>query len=66
MNIQDIRKMNQEEILNAIEDKKAELFNFRFQRASGQLEDQNAITRTRHIIARLKTALRELQVQKGG
>jgi large subunit ribosomal protein L29 len=58
----DIRKMTDEQVLNAIEDGKEALFNLRFQQASGQLEDVNALTRTRRDIARLKTVLRERQL----
>lgn len=62
MNVAEIRKMTDEQILNAIEDQKEALFNLRFQQASGQLEDINALKRTRHDIARLKTVLRERQL----
>lgn len=68
----DIRKMSDEAILDAIEDQKEALFNLRFQQASGQLEDENAIKRTRRDIARLYTVLRERQLaaqhvdQEGG
>lgn len=58
----DIRKMTDEQLLDAIEDQKEALFNLRFQEASGQLEDMNALKRTRRDIARLKTILRERQL----
>lgn len=61
--------MNDEEILNAIEDQREALFNLRFQKASGQLEDLNAPGRAQRTIARLKTVLRERQLaakQEGG
>jgi large subunit ribosomal protein L29 len=59
MKAADIRKMTDEQILNAIEDQKEALFNLRFQDASGQLEDASAIKTARHEIARLKTVLHE-------
>jgi large subunit ribosomal protein L29 len=62
MNITEIRDLNDEEILNALEDQKEGLFNLRFQKASGQLEDTNAPRRTQRIIARLKTVLREREL----
>jgi large subunit ribosomal protein L29 len=62
MNITEIRDLNDEEILNALEDQKEALFNLRFQKASGQLEDTNAPRRTQRIIARLKTVLREREL----
>lgn len=58
----DIRKMTDEQILDAIEDQKEALFNLRFQEASGQLEDMNALKRARRDIARFKTILRERQL----
>jgi large subunit ribosomal protein L29 len=59
MKASDLRKLTDEQILNAIEDQKEALFNLRFQEASGQLEDVNAIKTARHEIARLKTILHE-------
>ena len=58
----DIRKMTDEQILDAIEELKEAQKNFRFQDASGQLEDPNAHTRTRRDLARLQTILRERQL----
>lgn len=69
MKSREIRAMNDEEILNAIEDQREALFNLRFQKASGQLEDLNAPGRAQRTIARLKTVLRERQLaakQEGG
>jgi large subunit ribosomal protein L29 len=59
MNAQEIREMTDDAILDAIEDQKLAIFNLRFQRATGQLEDTNAIRKIRRDIARLKTILRE-------
>lgn len=61
MNASEIRKMTDEQILDAIEDKKEEIFNLRFQTVSGQLENTNAIRYARRDIARLKTVLGERQ-----
>jgi large subunit ribosomal protein L29 len=62
MKINEIRDLNEEEILNALEDQKEALFNLRFQASSGQLEDTNAPGRAKRTIARLKTVLRERQL----
>ena len=62
MKSREIREMTSEEILNAVEDRQEALFNFRFQKASGQLEDESAPTRTRREIARMKTILREREL----
>jgi len=64
MKSREIREMTEEEILNALEDQKEALFNLRFQKASGQMEDGNAPRRVRRDVARLKTILREKQLAK--
>ena len=43
--------------------KKSELFNLRFQLATGQLQDTTAITATKRDIARAKTELRSLELK---
>lgn len=62
MKSREIREMTDKEILDALEDKREALFNLRFQKASGQLEDQTTPIRTRREIARLKTILREREL----
>ena len=42
---------------------KKELFNLRFQLATGQLQDTTAIAKTQRDIARAKTALRSLELK---
>ena len=42
---------------------KKELFNLRFQLATGQLQDTTAIVKTKRDIARAKTALRSLELK---
>jgi len=64
MKSREIREMTEEEILNALEDQKEALFNLRFQKASGQMEEGNAPRRVRRDVARLKTILREKQLAK--
>ena len=43
---------------------KEELFNLRFQLATGQLENTARISEVRKSIARIKTALRQEELQK--
>lgn len=62
MKAREIREMSDEAILDAIEDQKLAIFNLRFQRATGQLEDSNAIRRAKRDLARLKTIHRERQL----
>ena len=50
--------------LNAkVDELKKELFNLRFQLATGQLQDTTAIVKTKRDIARAKTALRSLELK---
>ena len=44
--------------------KKSELFNLRFQLATGQLENTAAIEECRNGIARLKTIMRQRELEK--
>lgn len=62
MYAKDIRKMTDEQLLDAIEDQKQNLFNLRFQEASGEVQDVNAPKRARRDVARLMTILRERQL----
>jgi large subunit ribosomal protein L29 len=62
MDIRDIRKLSDQDLANEYEDQKEAMFNLRFQKAAGQLEDTTAIRRTRRHIARLLMVIRERQV----
>ncbi len=55
--------MNRAELENKVGELKAELFNLRFQLATGQLENTMVISATRRDIARCMTILRQ-QEQK--
>jgi large subunit ribosomal protein L29 len=59
MDIRDIRKLSDEKLNNEYEDQKEALFNLRFQKAAGQMEDTNALKRTRRHIARLLMVMSE-------
>ena len=60
--INEIRKLSDEEILKEIESAKEELFNLRFSQATGNLEKPSRIRELRHLVARLKTVLREREL----
>ena len=62
----EFRQMTDEQLLNELEDQKASLFNLRFQKGFGQLEDPNAIRRAKRDVARILTVLRERQIQAQG
>lgn len=59
MRARELREMSTEELLQKERDLKEELFNLRFQRATGQLENIMRITHVKRDIARVKTILRE-------
>ncbi len=60
--ITEIRALSDDELIDRIDMAKEELFNLRFQLASGQLEDYNRVRIVRRDVARLKTVLRERQL----
>ena len=62
MKVKEIREMTTEEINKHIVDAKQELFNLRFQQATGTLEKPSRIKDLRHDVARCKTVLREREI----
>ena len=60
MKANDIRKMSGAELETKLADLKKDLFNLRLQHATNQLDNPVKIRETKHDIARIKTALREL------
>lgn len=68
MNIQELRQLSDERLADALEDQKEAMFNLRFQKAFGQLEDQNALRYAKRDVARILTVIRERQIaaQQGG
>ena len=67
MSNKEIRDLKTEEILAKIEEYKEELFNLRFSQATGNLEKPSRIRELRKLVARMKTILREreLEVKEG-
>ncbi len=59
MKAKEIRELSDQELEQRLEDLKDELFNLRFQLATGQLENMMQIKDCRRNIARVKTVLRE-------
>ncbi len=64
MKVNEIRNLTTEEIIAKIKETKEELFNLRFQQATGNLEKPSRIRELRHLVARLKTVLRERQLNE--
>ena len=64
MTVQDIRNTETQELLNKVEEYKKELFGLRFQQATGQLENTARIRTVRKNIARIKTIIKERELNK--
>lgn len=62
MNAKEIREMSETELQSRLDELKTELFNLRFQLATGQLDNPMQIKRVRKDIARVKTIVRERQL----
>jgi large subunit ribosomal protein L29 len=63
MKASEIRELSAEEKQRKITDLKQELFNLRFQHATGQLENSSKMKQTKRDIARIKTILSESAVK---
>jgi large subunit ribosomal protein L29 len=59
MRARELRELSIDELSHKERDLKEELFNLRFQRATGQLENLMRLTQIKRDIARVKTVLRE-------
>jgi len=62
--VKNFRDMTDEELLKQIDSLKTELFNLRFQLATGQLDNPMRIREVRKNIARGKTILRERELKR--
>lgn len=58
----DLRQYSYEELLQKLREAKEELFNLRFQAATGQLDNTARIKETKKDIARICTVIRELEL----
>lgn len=58
-----LQEMTNEELMGKLGDLKQELFNLRFQNATGQLGNVMVVRQTKKDIARVKTVLRERELK---
>ncbi len=58
-----LRELSVEELAEKEREAKQELFNLRFQKATGQMGNTAIISKTKKDLARVKTVLRELSMQ---
>ncbi len=64
MKVEKIRELTDEELVRKVSDYKEELFNLRFQIATGQLDNPMRIRDVRKNIARCKTILRQREISR--
>ena len=60
----ELRELTDEQLLERAESAKEELFNLRFQLATGQLDDSSMIKKLRHDVARIATVIRERAIEE--
>ena len=58
----ELREQQDDELLTRLREAKAELFNLRFQAATGQLESHGRLNAVRRNIARIYTIMREREL----
>ena len=58
----DLRELTDEELITKLRESKEELFNLRFQTATGQLTNNHRLLTVRQEIARTYTVLREREL----
>ena len=59
---QEIRDLSHEEMVKKLEETKEELFNLRFQNATGQLDNYKRISELKRDVARIKTVMRQQEI----
>ncbi|MDD6155187.1 MAG: 50S ribosomal protein L29 [Eubacteriales bacterium] len=64
MDLNKIREMSDAELSEELAKNKKELFNLRFQHVTGQLENPVKMREVKRDIARIKTIIREKELEK--
>ena len=63
MNVKEIRDKSNDELLKTLDESKKELFDLRFERATGSIENPMRIRELRKTIARILTILKEREME---
>jgi large subunit ribosomal protein L29 len=58
----ELRELSDEELVLRVREAKEELFNLRFQMATGQMDNNRRLRSVRHDIARIYTIMREREL----
>ena len=61
----ELRDLSDDDLVTRMESAKEELFNLRFQLATGQLDNPARMKQVRHDVARIATVLREREIEQG-
>jgi large subunit ribosomal protein L29 len=61
--VSELRELNDRELVNRLREFKEELFNLRFQNATGQLDNTSRVSQVRKDIARCETLLRQREIE---
>jgi large subunit ribosomal protein L29 len=61
--VRELRDLGEQDLLDRLESSKEELFNLRFQLATGQLDNPMRIKQVRHEIAQILTIVRERDLE---
>ena len=61
----EIRKLTTKELNKKLEENKKELFNLKFSLSTGNLEKPHRIKELRHDVAKIKTVIRERELNEG-
>ena len=64
MKLQEMREKSIDELKSAIVEFKKQLFNLRLQKSTHKLENTALISTTKHLIAQVKTVVKEKEVTK--
>ena len=59
---EELRALSDDELVGRLRDSKQELFNLRFQNATGQLDNNRRLQTVRRDIARIYTVMREREL----
>ena len=59
----ELRELTDDQLIERADSAKEELFNLRFQLATGQLDNSSAIKKIRHEIARIATVMRQRDIE---
>jgi large subunit ribosomal protein L29 len=60
--VAELRELSDEELVKRVRELKEELFNLRFQNATGQLDNNRRLQAVRREIARIYTVMREREL----